>query len=86
MKSMNKIFCFYLIKQTSIVEFGVKVNIIGAVSPGSIFRKAFTNRNGPSIFNRVLCNYNKSIDTNFNIINLTYLNGFITDILHKNST
>lgn len=48
-----------LLKQTSIVAFGVKVKLIDAVSPGSILRKAFNNRKGPSIFNKVLCNYLK---------------------------
>jgi hypothetical protein len=46
---------------TSVVAFGVKVNLICAVSLGSIFRKALINRKGPLIFNKVLCNYLKFI-------------------------
>ncbi len=64
---------FFLINQTSIVALGVKVNLIATVSPGSILLKLFNNRNGPPIFNKVLCNYMKflEINSNQNPISLT---------------
>ena len=58
-------------KRTSVVEFGVKVNLTCAVSLGSILRKAFINRKGPLIFNRVLCNYLKLISINFYTKNIS---------------
>ena len=61
------------VQHTSTVEWGVKVNWIDVVSPGSTRRRALIKRKGPSTFNNVLRNYTKHEKAVLRFADLTWM-------------